>query len=113
MENGNASNFIGVLRLPIGPLESFLEGLVEKSKGPAGTGPSDAEKANRRMSDIKLLPAAVIAPVIRGSVVIAISPIRPRTLTRAIPIEALSLPMPDDGVSATPVIVAIVPLRFD
>jgi hypothetical protein len=61
-----------------------------------------------------LLPAAVVTPVIWGAIiVVAISPIRKATVTIAVPLVALPVPASEDGVFVTPVIVAIISLRFD
>ena len=66
------------------------------------------------MSGATLLPAAGITPVIWGAIVaIAKSPFRALTLAIAVPEITLSLPLPDDGVPVTPIIVAIISLRFD
>jgi hypothetical protein len=65
------------------------------------------------MSGLTFLPAAVITPVIWGTiVVIAESPFRPLALAIAVIEITLPLPLPDDGVSVPPIIVAINSLRF-
>jgi hypothetical protein len=63
---------------------------------------------------MKLLPAAVITPVIWGAIVEAVakSPVRPFALAIAVEEITLSLPLPDDGVPVPPIIVAMVSLRF-